>query len=257
MSTFIEEFEQIIDGDWKGGSIAGKKPNADEMMRCTQALLTRQCIYSSSPGLGRTFELIKAYSSYFEAYFACMGYRLQVSPRDQMVALSVPQEQSRYDAAYQRLTKDQTVVLLALRLMWEEGVNNQDVQEGGIVETTTGDLIDRIKSVTQAAPPDERPLLDTLRHFQRNGVVRVGERDRVERVSPLMIMPGVNVVAPDSFIEDLKLWLAAPEPGASKNSKTEPVEVKEVEPVILAVQTSDELPDIDLETLFASKTEDD
>lgn len=254
MSTFIEEFEKIVEGDWKGGSIAGKRPNADEMIRCTQALMTRQCIYASSPGLGRTYELIKAYSSYFEAYFACMGYRLTVSPRDQMVALSVPQDQSRYDAAYQRLSKDQTVVLLALRLMWEEGVNNQDVQEGGIVETTTGDLIDRIKSVTQASPPDERPLLDTLRHFQRNGVVRVGERDRVERISPLMIMPGVNVVAPDGFIEDLKLWLAAPEPGKPKAPEPEPVAKQQAEPLETFVANKDEMPDVDLESLFGSET---
>lgn len=243
MSTVIEEFEQIIDGEWKLGSIAGKRPSREEMVRCTQALITRQCIYSSSPGLGRTYELIRAYSSYFEAYFACMGYRLIVSPRDQMVSLSVPQEQARYDAAYQRLSKEQTIVLLALRLMWEEGVNNQDVQEGGIVETTTGDLIDRIKNVTQAVPPDERPLLDILRFFQRYGVVRVGERDRVERVSPLTILPGVNVVAPDSFIEDLKLWLANPEiiqkPAQLKieESKTE---------LVTSVEQSDDMPDIDL-----------
>lgn len=243
MSTVIEEFEQIVDGEWKLGSIAGKRPSREEMVRCTQALITRQCIYSSSPGLGRTYELIRAYSSYFEAYFACMGYRLIVSPRDQMVSLSVPQEQARYDAAYQRLSKEQTIVLLALRLMWEEGVNNQDVQEGGIVETTTGDLIDRIKNVTQVAPPEERPLLDVLRFFQRYGVVRVGERDRVERVSPLMILPGVNIVAPDSFIEDLKLWLANPE---LKYQKPAQLEIEETKPEVISVEQSDDMPDIDL-----------
>lgn len=244
MSTVIDEFEQIIDGDWKLGSIAGKKPTREEMVRCTQALLTRQCIYPSSPGLGRTYEIIRAYSSYFEAYFSCMGYRLVVAGRDQMVALSVPQEQTRYDAAYQRLSKEQTIVLLALRLMWEEGVNNQDVQEGGIVETTTGDLIDRIKSVTQAAPLDERPLLDILRFFQRYGVVRVGERDRIERVSPLAILPGVNIVVPDSFVEDLKLWLASPE---NKEQKPPTKQTEQSnENVGVDVDMSDTMPDIDL-----------
>lgn len=237
MSIAIDEFEQIIDGDWKLGNMAGKRPSREELVRCKQALLTRQCVYSSSPALGRTYEIIRAYSSYFEAYFNGMGYRLVVSPRDQMVALSVPQDQTRYDAAYQRLTKEQTVVLLSLRLMWEEGVNNQDVQEGGIVETTTGDLIDRIKSVTQANPPDERPLTDILRFFQRYGVVRVGERDRIERVSPLMILPGVNIVAPDSFVDDLKLWLASPE---LKNEHiNEPAKSDEAD-------TGTGLPDVDL-----------
>jgi hypothetical protein len=234
----------VIDGDWKLGSIAGKKPTREELIRCTQALLTRQCIYPSSPGLGRTYELIRAYSSYFEAYFSCMGYRLVIAARDQMVALSVPQEQTRYDAAYQRLSKEQTIVLLALRLMWEEGVNNQDVQEGGIVETTTGDLIDRIKSVTQGTPLDERPLLDVLRFFQRYGVVRVGERDRIERVSPLSILPGVNVVVPDSFVEDLKLWLASPE---NRDQKPPAQQIEQPEKSVdVDIDTTSNLPDVDL-----------
>ena len=38
--------------------------------------------------------------------------------------------------------------------------------------------------VTKADPPDEARLLDILRMFQRQGAVRVGQRDRIEQVSP-------------------------------------------------------------------------
>lgn len=199
----IAELKQIIDGEWPEGAVQGKKPSEEEMTRALQALLTRQCIYSSTPSLGRTYEIIRAYSSFFERYFSALGYRLVVSPRDQMVALSVPQGEARYDAIYERLRKDETIVLLGLRLLWEEAISNQNVGDGGIVETTTGELIDKIRAVTQSEPPEEARLLDIMRVFQRHGVVRTGMRDRIEKVSPLSILPGVSIVVPDGYLEDL------------------------------------------------------
>lgn len=204
------EFQEIVNGEWAGGTISGRRPTADELTRALQVMLTRQCIYPSTPGIGRTYDIVRAYAPFFEGYFAALGHRLVVSPRDQMVALSVPRE-SRYDTVYERLSKQETVVLLALRLMWEEAVASQDIGEGGIAETTTGDLVDRIKSVTQAEPPEENKLAEILRLFQKHGAVRVGERDRIEKVSPLSILPGVSVLVPDNYLEELKLWAAAPD----------------------------------------------
>jgi len=210
MQPELTEFLQIVEGEWPEGGIRGKPPSREELTRSLQVLLTRQCVYSSTPGLGRTYDIIKAYSGFFERYFGALGYRLVISSRDQMAALQVPLGETRYDAVYERLRKDETIVLLALRLIWEETVSNQDIGEGGIAETTTGDLIDRIKNVTQSAPPEENRLNEILRLYQKHGAVRVGERDRVERVSPLSILPGISVIVPDGFLENLKLWAAYP-----------------------------------------------
>lgn len=216
----LAEFKQIVDGEWPEGAIQGRKPTADEITRAVQALMTRQCIYSSTPSLGRTYEIVRAYSSFLEGYFAVLGYRLVVSPRDQMVALSVPMGESRYDAIYERLRKDETIILLGLRLLWEEAISNQNVGDGGIVETTTGELIDKVRAVTQTEPPEEARLMDILRTFQRHGVVRVGLRDRIEKVSPLSVLPGVSIVVPDGYLEDLMQYAASaqtdtPEPQPS------------------------------------------
>jgi Domain of unknown function (DUF4194) len=210
MNLELDEFREIVDGEWPGGAIQGRKPNEDEMRRALQVMLTRQCIYSSTPGLGRTYEIVRAYASFFERFFGTLGYRLVISPRDQMVALSVPRADSRYDAIYERLRKDETIVLLALRLLWEEAIGSQNIGDGGTLETTTGELVDRMRMVTKADPPDEAHLLDILRMFQRQGAVRVGQRDRIEKVSPLTILPGVSVLVPDSYLEDLMLWAASP-----------------------------------------------
>jgi hypothetical protein len=206
----LREFSQIVDGEWPETPVGAKTPSADELTGALQVMITRQIIYSHTKGLGGAYEVVVTYGSFFARYFKAMGLRLIVSPRDQMVALAVPQGESRYDSVYERLTKEETLVLLALRLVWEEAVANQDIAEAGICETTTGDVIDRYKSATQLDPPNEGRLMDIMRLFQRRGAVRVGNRDSIEKVTPMSILPGVVVLASDTFLDDLKLLGAGP-----------------------------------------------
>ena len=228
MQRETDEFRDIVDGDWAGGHIAGRRPSAEEMTRSLQVLITRQCIYAHTPGLGRTYDLVRAYPTFYERYFGALGYRLEISARDQMVALVVPGDEARYDGMFERLRKDETIVLLALRLLWEEAMRAHEIGDAGVVETTTDALVDRIESATQGSPPDEVRLLEILRRFQRNGAVRLGERDRVGRVSPLTILPGIAILVPDSYVEDLLAWVATPsatsDPGAVPDPTTVEIE---------------------------------
>jgi hypothetical protein len=210
MQRETDEFRDIVDGEWAGGRIAGKRPTAEEMTRSLQVLITRQCVYSHTPGIGRTYDLVRAYPTFYERYFGALGYRLDIAPRDQMVALAVPGDEPRYDGVFERLRKDETIVLLALRLLWEEAIRAHELGNAGMAETTTDAVVDRIEAATQGSPPEEARLLDILRRFQRHGAVRVGERDRMGRVSPLTILPGISVLVPDSYVEDLMAWAATP-----------------------------------------------
>jgi hypothetical protein len=209
MPPEVAEFAQITDGEWPH-PVTGRKPNEAELRGALQALLTRQCIYSYTPGLSRAYDLIRQYSPFFKNFYGSLGYNLVVSPRDQMVALQVPIGETRYDAMYERLRKDETIVLLALRLMWGEAISSQDIAEGGIYETTTSELIDRIKTITQQNPPSEARLDEMLRLFSRHGAVRTGEKDRIEKVSPITILPGIQILVPDGYVGDLLLWSTQP-----------------------------------------------
>lgn len=209
MPPEVAEFAQIIDGEWPH-PVTGRRPTESELRGALQVMLTRQCIYSSTPGLARTYDLIRQYAPFFSSFFGSLGYTLVVSARDQMVALQVPVGESRYDAVYERLRKDETVVLLALRLLWGEAINNQDIGDGGIFESTTTELIERIRAITQQNPPSEARLDEILRQFARHGAVRTGGKDRIEKVSPISILPGVSVLVPDGYVSDLLLWSAQP-----------------------------------------------
>lgn len=209
MPPEIAEFAQIVDGEWPH-PVTGKKPTDAELRGALQVLLTRQCIYSSTPGLRRTYELVRQYEPFFAKFFGTIGYALVVSARDQMVALQVPLGESRYDAVYERLRKDETIVLLALRLMWGEAISNQDIGDGGVFESTTAELIERIKTITQQNPPTEARLDEIMRLFVRHGALRTGGKDRFERVSPITILPGIALLVPDAYVSDLALWATQP-----------------------------------------------
>lgn len=204
----LEPFRAIIDGD-EPPPPGSRAPDAEELSRALQVLLKAQVIYSSTPGIGRSYELARHYQPFFSDYFACLGYQMAVSHRDQMVSLTLPVDAARHDIVSERLRKDETLVLLALRLAYEEGVRDHRISTDGIVEITTDDLVESIRTAARSEPPDEARLIETLRLFARRGGVRLGERDRAERVTPVMVLPGILVLAPDGWLERIEAWANA------------------------------------------------
>jgi hypothetical protein len=115
----------------------------------------------------------------------------------------------RHDAQSERLRKDETLVLLALRLAYEEGLRDHRVTTEGVVECTTDDIAESIRTATRSDPPEETRLLEILRLFSRKGALRLGERDKAEKLTPLMVLPGVGVLSPDAWMEHVRAWASA------------------------------------------------
>ena len=204
----LDPFRAIVDGD-EPPPPGAKPPSEAELTRALQALLKAQVLYADTQGLGRSYEIARHYAPFFESYFGCLGYAFAISHRDQMVSLRVPSEGGRHDAPSERLRKDETLVLLALRLAYEEGLRGHRVSAEGVVACTTDDIAESIRTATRSDPPEETRLIDILRLFARKGAVRLGERDRAERVTPLAVMPGIAVLCPDAWMEQVRAWAAS------------------------------------------------
>lgn len=204
----LEEFRAIIDGTEPPPSGA-KAPDESELVRALQVLLKAQCVYSDTPGIGRSYELATHYAPFFQGYFACIGYDFAVSHRDQMAFLKVSAEAIRHDVQAERLRKDETLVLLALRLTYEEGLRDHRVTTDGVVECTTDDVAEAIRTAARNDPPEESRLIEILRFLARKGAVRLGERDRAERITLLMILPGIAVLASDGWMDQVRAWAEA------------------------------------------------
>jgi hypothetical protein len=201
----LEPFRAIVDGD-EPAPPGARAPDAEELCRALQVMLRSQVIYADTPGIGRSYELARHYAPFFSAYFACLGYALAVSHRDQMVSLSPAADAPRHDIAGERLRKDETLVLLALRLLYEEGLRDHRVGTDGVVEATTDDVVEKVRTVARSDPPEELRLAEILRFLARRGGVRLGTRDAVERVTPLSLLPGLTVLASDAWLARLRAW---------------------------------------------------
>ena len=205
----LEAFRAIVDGD-EPPPPGARAPSDEELTRALQVLLKSQCVYSGTPGIGRTYDLARHYAPFFQSYFACLGYGFEVSHRDQMVFLRVPPEGVRHDGQAERLRKDETLVLLALRLAYEEGLRDHRVTtEGVVVECTTDDIAESIRTATRSDPPEETRLLEILWLLSRKGALRLGERDKTEKLTPLMVLPGIGVLSPDAWMEHVRAWASA------------------------------------------------
>lgn len=204
----LDAFRAIVDGD-EPPPPGSRAPSEEDLTRALQVLLKSQCVYAGTPGLGRSYDIARHYAPFFRSYFACLGYAFEVSHRDQMVFLRVPTDGVRHDGQSERLRKDETLVLLALRLAYEEGLRDHRVTTEGVVECTTDDIADAIRTAARSDPPEETRLTEILRLFARKGAVRLGERDKVEKITPLMVLPGIGVLSPDAWMEQVRAWAEA------------------------------------------------
>lgn len=177
------------------------KIEEEELQSALQALLFHQCLYEDWP-YPPAYRILARHLAHIRPIVAAFGYRLVHHAVANMLVLET--DNVVYGLHMARLKKDETIVLLVLRLLYAEGISSLD--ERGRVDINTDDIHDRLRSAGED-PPTIKRLLEILRQFQRKGLVRIGENDPEEQLIQLMIMPGITVLVPDFYVEGVIQWL--------------------------------------------------
>lgn len=225
MPSELKDLQDLLNkaDTYRPGRGIPEPPTEEEVTRCIQVLMSRQCVYPHQQSLVRTYNILACneYQEFFRRYFSAMGLEFHFDTRSRMVALRFPgADKKRYDWQASRLKKDETLVLYVLKLAYEEGFRANIMGARGEVEITTDDLIDKL-DVVASAQIEETRLYAILDLFKRKGVVTLGERDPVERVRPLTILPGIEVACPEASMQAVADW-AAQQPQAGTTSKMAP-----------------------------------
>jgi hypothetical protein len=225
VNEHLKEFRELADmaDAYRPGRGIPEPPDEETITRCIQVMLSRQCIYAGMHGLGAYYRVLSTpeYQGFFRKYFAAMALEFHHDTRSGLVALKVPSGSLRFDHQSQRLRKDETAVLIALRIAYEEAFRNKQFNEIGIVETTTNELFDKLGAIGWIEIEETR-LKEILGHLKRKGVVDIGDQDPVERVRPLTILPGIEVVVPSSYIERVRMAAEAVPSAAATQDETAP-----------------------------------
>ncbi len=203
----LDEVRELLDGR-RGNPPVPK----DDIEIAIQALLTHQIIYPDTSLLRRdTYDLIRRHNLFFERYFNAMGLGVTIEPATGMIALV--RGRNRYGWQFNRLRKDETLTMLALRLTIDEGLRSGLMDDTGRVETNTDEIFDRIRTLAKVEPPGESRLEEILKWLRKRGAVLLHDPDKIERVTPITVLPGIRVLVDDEFAKSVTKWVELGAPG--------------------------------------------
>ena len=167
-------------------------------------LLRHQFVHTDdrgSPGLLETLRRPAAVSL-VAGYFDIAGYRLVIRESEGWAGLLPDLE--RMSAPRMRI--DETLVLLVLRRLWEEGVQDGDVLPRGAILLTLNEAYAAYEEVVARG---RRPALpatafrEIVQQLERRAIVNLGDFDDEAQDMELTIRPIVAAVAGDESLARL------------------------------------------------------
>jgi hypothetical protein len=141
-----------------------------ELRAATRTLLERQFVHADTGPDRRVYDLVRSYRKYFTDYFDGAGYDLIVDEGEQLVGI-IGQDGMRV----RRMTLNQTMVMLALRIVFEEQTRLGTPLDRGRCEASLREIWELIEQRTGRPMPPPTRCREVLDVFQRSGVVRLYE----------------------------------------------------------------------------------
>lgn len=173
--------------------------DAQEFQQAANYLLAHQFVSAYKHGQRKYFLLIETYQSYFSVLFEALGMNLYVNENERLVGL-LPIERE----AFVRLKTDETLFLLVLRQIYEEKVENFEV-DNGFVATNTHTILERYAHLVQRELPSETRFKDIITLLSRHGALIRGKayEDESKNVA-IHITPVVRLVVTEAYLRQLE-----------------------------------------------------
>ena len=197
----------MIDKGCRGGC---KTLDADEVARLLQKtarnLLARQVIHSDDNHLKSSYRLLRRHSTYYERLFDELGYKI-VFDSDYSYILLLPGE---IDSGSRRgrVSKEETLLLFALRVLWEEGVREGEMDDFGRIETDTEILYDRFTAMSGAEFPTPAKLNELFASLRSRGVLHVQKKNKEEAITLFVIMPVIGEIVTTDLAHEVETFLS-------------------------------------------------
>src|SRR5210317_1452417 len=122
-------------GDLQKALSRNEKSTEADFIRAANSLLTNQFLYADRPAQRDTYFLISKNMEYFRNLFAALGWSLVYQPDEAYLGV-LPQGEERV----MRLKLDESILMLCMRQMYEQKLENFEV-ESGRAYTTSDDLL--------------------------------------------------------------------------------------------------------------------
>jgi hypothetical protein len=173
-----------------------------DFRRAAATLLSRQFIYGDTPRDRRSFQIVASHLEYFSNLFDALGWRLHID-RDFAFAGLLPEPG---EAALQ-LKKDEVLILLCLRLIYEEEMEAFNTDNGSVWVDSNG-VMARFDTLLKVERPRFTRLVEIYALLARHGVVERRDDEGDDRNLRLRIRPAIRLVLPERYLARLDMFLA-------------------------------------------------
>ena len=186
-------------GDLQKALERNEKTTDYDFVRAANSLLTNQFLYADRPAQRDNYFLIAQNMNYFRNLFSAIGWSVVYQPDEAYLGI-VPQGEERV----MRLKLDESLLLLCLRQMYEQKLENFEV-EGGKAYITSDEMLSTYQSLTGKEIPNETRLKEILALFTRHGVIERGKADETDPKNiPLGVYPTIRQVVVEDYIRQLE-----------------------------------------------------
>ena len=162
-------------------------------------LLANQFVSAYKHGQRKHYLLVESYADYFTKLFDALGMKLYVNEHERLAGI-LPVERE----AFLRLKIDETLFLLVMRQLYEEKVENFEV-DNGFVATNTNAVLERFVQLVKREVPNETRFKDILTLFSRHGVIIRGKAYEEDSKNLMIsITPVVRLIVTEAYLRQLE-----------------------------------------------------
>ncbi|MFD1384072.1 DUF4194 domain-containing protein [Rhodanobacter aciditrophus] len=181
----------------KAAEESGKDPQ--EFQQTANYLLANQFVSAFKHGQRRHFLLVEMYQQYFANLFDALGMKLYVNENERLAGV-LPVEKE----AFVRLKTDETLILLVLRQVYEEKIENFEV-DNGFVATNTLTVLERYVQLVKREIPSETRFKEILSLFSKHGVIIRGKAYEEDAKNLMInITPVVRLIVTEAYLRQLE-----------------------------------------------------
>ncbi|WP_151705529.1 DUF4194 domain-containing protein [Nitrincola alkalilacustris] len=172
---------------------------ADDFIHAANLLLVNQFLYADRPVHRDSYFLVSSHVDYFRNLFEAIGWSLVYQPDEAYLGI-LPQGEERV----MRLRLDESLLMLCMRQIYEQKLENFEV-ENGRAFTTTDELLRLYENLTGKEIPNETRLKEIVSLFSRHGIIERGKADETDPKNlPLRINPVIRQVVVEDYIGQLE-----------------------------------------------------
>lgn len=170
-----------------------------DMRQTASVLLDRQFLYADQSRDKKHYHRVISHLSYFTNLFDALNRRI-VYDHDFGFVGTLPQDGTKVV----QLPYEEAIMLLCLRLLYEEGVEKFESRHGSVF-TDSEVLLNRYVSLARRDRPIFGKLREILKSFGKFGLIELHEES--ERLIPIQVRPAIRLVTTEGYIAQLEEYL--------------------------------------------------